>query len=244
VSIGAVQLGDAGSSPPASPRHRKEVGLPELQRLAADCLPGRTGRQAEFAAFVGWDKSHVTRLKQLGQLVFTDAGLVDFPASLQRLAEHADPGRDAQRKVAAQRRAAAAAPASAQPPAAPPATAPPAAPGADADEPDDGSPKYAASRATKEYWAAQRERVEYERVVGELVRRVDVDKAIADVALQLRQAIENQTHRLADRLVGLDLDGIRARLREDGQHMLGEMSRGFAKRLGEVATGGARGSAA
>lgn len=195
----------------------------DLCRLA-DSSEGRTGRQSEFAAFVGWDKSHVTRLKQLGQLVLDTAGLVDFAPSLRRIAEHADPARDAQRQVAAQRRGGAAAPVAEAP--APSAEAS----GSGADSEVDG-PKYSESRATKEYWAAQTAKVEYERLVGDLVRRADVDKAVADAAMQFRQAIENQPHRLADRLVGLDLDAMREMLRQDGQLMLGELTRGLARRL-------------
>jgi hypothetical protein len=199
----------------------------DLRTLAATCAPGQAGRQSAFAAFAGWDKSHVTRLKQLGQLVLDDAGRVLFAASLQRIADHADPARDAQRDVAAARRATAPQTAPAVPP--PAGDRDPDAPEDPDDDPD--APKYAASRATKEYWAAQTAKVEYERLVGELVRKADVDKAVADAAIQFRQAIDNQPHRLADRLVGKDLEQIRALLRDDGQHMLGELSRGFAKRL-------------
>lgn len=181
-----------------------------LLALAGTC-EGRSGRQAEFAAFVGWDKSHVTRLKQRGQLVLTSAGLVEFPASLRRIAENADPARDAQRQVAAQR-----SPSTDNP-------RPPASPEVD--------PKYATSRADKEYWAAQTTKLEYEKATGQLVNRADVTKVVADVVLQFRHALENQPHRLADRLVGQDLESIRARLRDDGQEILAQLSRGFTKRL-------------
>jgi hypothetical protein len=199
-------------------------GHTPAQLLAlASTSAGRTGRQAEFAAFVGWDKSHVTRLKQLGQLVLTADGLVDYPASLRRIADNADPARDAQRQVAAAKRAPA--PESAPAPQPP---APPAAPTPDVD------PKYASSRADKEYWAAQTAKLEYEQLVGKVVYRADVDKVVADVTLQFRQALENQPHRLADRLVGLDLAAIRHRLRDDGQEILAELARGFAKRLQQL----------
>lgn len=194
----------------------------QLLALATTCA-GRTGRQAEFAAFVGWDKSHVTRLKQLGQLELTADGLVDYPASLRRIADNADPARDAQRQVAAAKRAPA--------PEAAPAPPPPAAP-------LDVDPKYASSRADKEYWAAQTAKLEYEQLVGKVVYRADVDKVVADVTLQFRQALENQPHRLADRLVGLDLAAIRHRLRDDGQEILAELARGFAKRLQQLGQGG------
>jgi hypothetical protein len=201
-------------------------GLTPAQLLAlASTSEGRSGRQAEFAAFVGWDKSHVTRLKQLGQLVLTGAGLVDYTASLRRIAENADPARDAQRQAAAVR----------SPAPDPAPSAPPPAPAPDVD------PKYASSRADKEYWAAQTAKLEYEQLVGKVVYRADVDKVVADVTLQFRQALENQPHRLADRLVGLDLAAIRGRLRDDGQEILAELARGFAKRLQQLGTQGGQG---
>lgn len=190
-------------------------GHSPAQLLAiADGCEGRCGRQAEFATFVGWDKSHVTRLKQLGQLVLNDAGAVDFAASLRRIAYNADPARDPQRQAAASARGA--------------GTEPPPADTAPVD------PKYASSRADKEYWAAQTARLEYERLTSQVVYRSDVEKIVADVTLQFRQALENQPHRLADRLVGLDLQGIRSRLRDDGQEMLGELARSFAARLRQL----------
>jgi hypothetical protein len=188
---------------------------PAQLRALADTCAGKVGRQSEFAAFVGWDKAHVTRLKQLGHLVITDAGLVDYPASLRRIADNADPARDAQRQVAAARTPAAEAPAPAQTPAPPPEV----------------DPKYATSRADKEYWAAQTARLEYEKATSQVVNRAEVTKVVTDVVLQFRQALENQPHRLADRLVGKDLADIRGRLRDDGQEILAELSRGFAKRL-------------
>lgn len=182
-----------------------------LLRLADECR-GEFGAQSAFAKRVGIDKSHVSRLKQMGLLVFDAAGQVDFEASLRRIAENADPARQAQRRVAAGGKADASG--SAQ---------------------DDEDPKYASSRASKEYWAARTAKVEYERLVGQLVYRADVDKAVADVVLQFRQAVENQPHRLADRLVGLDLAAIRARLRDDGQEILAELVRAFSRRLQEEA---------
>lgn len=206
------------------------IAVADLLRLAeqAQQAPegGLSGSQAEFARFLGCDKSHVTRLKQLGQLVMADERTVDFAASLLRLAEHADPARDAQRAAAGS-----------ETPEKPPPPAPGGPQGAPNDEDEDQGPKYAESRATKEYWAARTAQVEYERMVGALVQREHVVKAIADAAAMFRQAVENQPHRLADRVVGLPLDRVRALLRDDGQQMLAELSRGFAKRLAMAAEG-------
>ena len=48
--------------------------------------------QSEFARLQGWDKSHVTRLKQAGRLVMVE-GKVDVEASLEMLRQSDDPAR-------------------------------------------------------------------------------------------------------------------------------------------------------
>lgn len=42
--------------------------------------------QAEFASMHGWNKSHVTRLKQAGRLVIDDRGYVIVEASIEKIA--------------------------------------------------------------------------------------------------------------------------------------------------------------
>ena len=230
-----------------------------LQRLAAQHA-GRRGSQAELAALVGWNRSHVTRLKDRGQIVTAEDGRVDFGASLRRIAEQADPARDAQRDAAARRRRAAAAAvavplavvaaptasAEASAPAshaAPPAPAAPPAAGRPADIPDAAdygqddadAQRYSSSRARREYWAAKSAELDYHRALGRIVERAEVERAVADVTVTFRQAVDNQPHRLADRLVGQDLDQIRALLREDGERMLGDLQRAFGRALDELA---------
>lgn len=204
----------------------------DLRRLAEQA-GDQAGIQADFARYVGWDKSHVTRLKQQGLLEFNADGAVAFAASLRRIAEHADPARDAQRAATA---GSAGGPhgqvqAAGGPPG-PPGTPPAEGEGV-------VSPQYAESRAAKEFWAARTAQVEYERLVGDLVRRQAVDNAITDAASLFRQAVENQPHRLADRLVGQPLERVRALLRDDGLQMLAELQRGFAKRMADAADGSA-----
>ncbi len=185
----------------------------------------RAGSQADFARFVGWDKSHVTRLKQAGQLVMAEDGKsVNFAGSLRRILDQADPARDAQRAEAAGRRPAAA---HSQPPGNEDDGALPAG--------DSASLSYATSRARKEHWQSELARLEYERAVGQVVPRREVELAMADAAMVFRQALENMPHRVAPDLVGRDLDAVRAMLKGEAQAILAELSRAFAQRLAQLA---------
>lgn len=193
-----------------------------------------TGTQADFARFVGWDKSHITRLKQAGQLVMAEDGKsVNFAASLRRILDQADPARDAQRAEAAGRRPPAAAPA-------PESTQQAALPPGNEDDGalpagDSASLSYATSRARKEHWQSELARLEYERAVGQVVPRREVELAMADAAMVFRQALENMPHRVAPDLVGKDLDAVRAMLKGEAQSILAELSRAFAQRLAQLA---------
>ena len=51
-------------------------------------------KQAEFARQIGYDKSRITQLKRAGRIVMSaDGRLVDVEASIARIADTADPGR-------------------------------------------------------------------------------------------------------------------------------------------------------
>jgi hypothetical protein len=186
----------------------------ELRALAATC-EARTGRQVEFAAFVGWDKSHVTRLKQQGYLVLVSGGAVDFAASLRRIAENADPERDAQREAAAARRVT--------------TNVAPPTPSADApddetdEEPAANTPTYAAWRADEKRWDAVKRRMEVKQAAKELVLVKRLDGPLADQLTRIRQRLESIEYRLADRLVGKTLDEIRNLLREEMEATLEDL---------------------
>lgn len=200
---------------------------PDLRALhAAAASQGMAGKQSAFAGFVGWDKSHVTRLKQRGQIVVRDDGLVDYAASLELILGNADPSRDAQRQRAAERRP--------EPPARPPL--------------DDGAPPegessdamaYATARARKEHWQAEQARIDYERSIGTLVPRVDVEAAIDDASAVFRSALDNLPHRVAPELVGQEVDTIRAILRGEVQAVLQELTQAFASQVAQAAQRGA-----
>ena len=68
-------------------------------------------------------------------------------------------------------------------------------------------------------------------LLGVLIERVAVEAAIEDVMTTVRQALEQQPHRVAPMLVGQDLDYIRATLKQETAAVLGEMVHNFAKRL-------------
>lgn len=60
-------------------------------------------RQVDFARYLGINKSRITRLKQDGRLVMTPDGLVDVPASLERIQATRGPRYDVDDRFAADR---------------------------------------------------------------------------------------------------------------------------------------------
>lgn len=186
----------------------------------------QTVTQAEFARIIGVARSYVTALKSAGRLVMTADGLVDVEASKTRIQETRDPNRDdvAARHAAARNPAAALAPSL------------PVQPNDDVSEPGGtDSMSYAAARAIKEKYAAKTAKLDYDRAIGLMVERAAVDAAVEDVMTTVRQALEQQPHRLAPLLVGQDLDAIRITLKQETARILGEMVHTFAKRLRQIA---------
>jgi phage terminase Nu1 subunit (DNA packaging protein) len=185
--------------------------------------------QAEFARILGMSKGYVHKLKTNGQLVM-ERGRVDVDASRRRIAETQDPNRDDVRarwqSEREQKQAEAAAPA------APPA----AATGLDLPADKIGS-SYQAARAVKEQYMARQAKLEYERAIGKLIERAEVEAAVEDVIGTLRQKLENLPHRLAPELVAKDLDHIRAALKQEVYLMLSECHkdmRGQLQQIGEI----------
>lgn len=172
----------------------------------------KTCTQAEFARLLGVAKSYVTKLKEQGRLVMDAGGkLVDIEASKARIAATADPGKA---DISAQWQA----------------PQPPKAPEGD----EDGTPSYQDARAEKERFAAKMAKLEYERAIGKLVDKAEVQAVVEDVITQFRQGLENLPYRLAPELVGQDLDGIRSALKQEIFEALGKMQRGFVRQLEEV----------
>jgi hypothetical protein len=179
----------------------------------------RAVTQAEFARIIGVARSYVTALKKAGRLVQDSHGQVLVEASIKRIAETADPNRDDVRERHAEERGQ-------------PVTVDMPETEETAEQPI--SHDYQRARAKKEYFLAEQARIAFERDIGKLIPKSEVDAAIEDVISALRQAIENMPHRTAPELVGKDLDAIRATLKQEIHNALADMEREFGKRLNQM----------
>lgn len=136
----------------------------------------KTVTLSEFAKLRGVHKSTVTRYKQTGRLVFTDDGLVDVEASNQKIADTADPNRDdvvrrhKKNKETKETKT--------------------------GDEEVSGG-AYQEARAKKEKYHALQAKADYEKSIGLLVERAEVDKAWVDVAVIMRSFLERIPDTLA-----------------------------------------------
>lgn len=176
-----------------------------------------TATQSEFAAMLGKDKSYVTRLKQAGRLVMSADGKVDVEQSHARIAATADPSKEhvADRHVADRHVAGRSAP----------------------DQPRGVDPvgnSFQQAKAVREKYGALQAKVEYERTIGKLIDRDEVNQALEDVVNLARQSVENLPHRVAATLVGKDFDQIVALLRQEIVAMMGDTHKEVAKRLAEL----------
>lgn len=179
--------------------------------------------QAEFARLAGFARSYVTALKKADRLVLDADGKVLVEESQRRIAETADPNRD---DVRARHSAARGeTPAVDQSKTEETGSDPEATP---------GNHDYQKSRAQKEHYQAEQARIQFERDIGKLVEKADVEAAIADLVTAFRQALENLPHRTAPELVGKDLDAIRATLKQEVHGALADMEREFSKRLKQM----------
>lgn len=192
-----------------------------------------TLKQIEFAALLGVSRSYITKLKADGRLIMV-GDRVDVEASRVRIADTADPHRDdvASRWAEHRDRATAAASASDLP--------------LDDDDalPEDApatsalrsaSSSYVDARARKEQAQADIAEMERDKARGLLIERQAVEAAVEDVMTTVRQALEQQPHRLAPLLVGQDLGAIRITLKQETARILSEMVHTFAKRLRQIA---------
>lgn len=177
--------------------------------------------QAEFARLEGKARSYITALKKAGRLVMTADDLVDLEASRALIAATADPGRD---DVAARHAAARGE-----------TPTPPEKHAANSADTEKLGNSYAAARAVKEKYAAMTAKMEYERASGKLIEREAVAAAVEDIMTTVRQHFEQQPHRVAPMLIGLDLDAIRAILKQETNGVLAEMVKEFGKRLRQIA---------
>lgn len=192
-----------------------------------------TATQADFARLMGVNRSTVTRTwKQAGRLVMV-GDLVDVEASRARILATADLARsDVAERHAAERGAAvgqgveavkvgAGDTATARPEAPPPTT--PAI--------DHIGNSYQAARAVKEKYAALSAKAEYERLIGDLLPRQDVNQALDDLVATIRSGLENHPYRAAGQLVGKDYDAILALLKQEVVDMMSEMHKSARQQL-------------
>lgn len=182
----------------------------------------RIVNQSKFAQIIGVDRSYVTRLKKHDRLVLDDDGYVLVDESIQRIKDTADPNRDDVVSRWKNERGVLAPVVPVQPTELPPELA-------EDDSPEEHS--YQRARAKKEHFLAERARVDYLRDIGELVPIADMRAAVADVVTAFRQTLEQLPHRTGPELIGKDLDGIRATLKQDIRAALSDMEREFTKRL-------------
>lgn len=186
---------------------------------------GRIVNQSKFAKIIGVDRSYVTRLKKHDRLVLDDDGYVLVEESIQRIKDTADPNRDDVVSRWQSERVPQAPVVPVQSTELPPELA-------EDDSPEEHS--YQRARAKKEHFLAERARVDYLRDIGELVPIADMRAAVADVVTAFRQTLEQLPHRTGPELIGKDLDGIRATLKQDIRAALSDMERQFTKRLENI----------
>jgi len=141
--------------------------------------------QAEFARLEGVAKSYVTALKTAGRLVITAEGLVDVDASRARLAQTADPSKEA----VAKRHAAARGKKQDDPP--------------PQNQTEKIGSSYQAARAVKEKYAAMQAKLDYERAVGEVINREAVQFMATDIATTFRVQMSSLPDTLAPPLAAM-----------------------------------------
>lgn len=192
-----------------------------------------TLKQIEFAALLGVSRSYITKLKADGRLIMV-GDRVDVEASRVRIADTADPHRDDVASRWAEHRDRAAAAASAiELPLDDDDALPEDAPATSALR--SASSSYVDARARKEQAQADIAEMERDKARGLLIERQAVEAAVEDVMTTVRQALEQQPHRLAPLLVGQDLGAIRITLKQETARILSEMVHTFAKRLRQIA---------
>lgn len=176
--------------------------------------------KAEFARRQGWSPSYVTALAQADRLVLKGQGrkarvLVD--ESIARIRETADPNRDdVQARHAAERGDKGN------------GTPPPASD-------HETATSYSKARATKEHYAAQKARLEYEEIAGTLCRADAVRHAAIDAGTALRASLERLPDQLAPTLATLaDEQQIHGLLVEHIEAVLTDMAEALAN-LGRAA---------
>ncbi len=168
------------------------------------------------------DKSYITQLKQAGRLVFAENGKVDVEASKLKIEETADPNRDDVKNRHADKR--------------------------DKDSKTDeiGKAKldkktvkvvdadaasFSKGRAKEQHFKALAAELEYQKSIGEVVPKADMQAAVADVVTSFRQRLENLPHSISAELVNQAQDEIHVRIKHACHEILSELSREFSAKI-------------
>lgn len=178
--------------------------------------------RAEFARQMGVNKSTVTRWAEKGQIVLSGSG-VDVEASRQRLHETGGARPDVANRHAVARGKAVGAVETPAPPTPPSSTE------------DKVGNSYQAARAVKEKYAALAAKLDYERSLGNLIPKDDVDTALRSLGASVRAKLDVLPDQLAPILVAVtDLDEIHALLAEHCRGVLSAVADDM-KRAAEAA---------
>jgi hypothetical protein len=187
-----------------------------------------------FCTHIKVKPSYGIELRKAGRLVMTEDGKqVRVAESIAQIAATRDPS-----KVNVAARHAAARGDAAQTGHAPAAAAAPAGPtfppvdagegGGDGDEPGE-TRSFQASKASKEHYAALRERVAYLKDIGQLMERPAVVAAFADAGATLRGKLEAWAAVLPPQLIGRDEEAIRGAIAGQVEQLLHDVAEGFRR---------------
>jgi phage terminase Nu1 subunit (DNA packaging protein) len=173
--------------------------------------------RAEFARLMGVNKSTVTRWAEKGQIV-TVSGQVDVEASRARLQETGGARPDVADRHAQERGQEVGAGGTAQ-------SAPPPA-----QSDDRVGNSYQAARAVKEKYNALQAKLEYERQMGNLIPKEDVDSALKALGASVRARLDVLADQLAPVVAPVtDLDEVHAVLAEHHRAVLAGISDDLAR---------------
>lgn len=175
---------------------------------------------SQLGAILGRSRSYAYQLRDEGRLVLTDDGQVRVADSIARIAATADPAK----RGVAERHARARALDAVQPPPPPADQADPAD-----DEPADpattpGGYNFQHSKAKREHYAAERERIDYQKEARELIEATEHVAAFARAGATLRAGLEAWAAMLPPQLVGRDEAAIRATIADQVEQLLRELT--------------------
>lgn len=193
------------------------------------------GTQKDFAEKKGWTKQYVSKLKKQNRLVFTKDGQVDFEKSEALIASTEDPS-----KVATARMQMTVARPTKKSVKKSQKTAKPTVADPEDFDDDDGQEElsiptngvthlYQKSRADKEDAAAKLKNIEYERELGRLVYKEDVEKYISKAVKIARDKLLAIPTRLAPRVtVETDQKNNFAIISKEVEDVIQEIQQGLA----------------